>query len=109
MSQTIILQDKWEQNHYQFCDNCKIASCTYLKEAELKIAMFAHFKEYYGNHNNCKSLYHFGGRCLKIRDVCMDFELYFKVHSSVSVRPKSITLSQKTNLNTIFHVVVSIC
>ena len=29
---------------YQFCDNCKIVSCTYyLKEAEMKIAMFGHF------------------------------------------------------------------
>ena len=34
----------------QFCDNCKIFSCTYLKEDEMKIAMFAHFKEYHGNH-----------------------------------------------------------
>ena len=35
---------------YQFCDNCKILSCTfYLKEDEMKIAMFAHFKEYHGN------------------------------------------------------------
>ena len=30
---------------------------------------------------NFKSLYGFGGRCLKIRDFCMDFEAYFKVHS----------------------------
>ena len=37
---------------YQFCDNCKIPSYTcYLKEAELKIVMFAHLKEYHGNHN----------------------------------------------------------
>ena len=36
---------------YQFCDNCKILSCTfYLKEDEMKIAMFAYFKEYRGNH-----------------------------------------------------------
>ena len=36
---------------HQFCDNCKISSCTYyLKEAEMKIALFAHFKEYHGNH-----------------------------------------------------------
>ena len=28
---------------HQFCDNCKIPSCTYyLKEVELKITMFAH-------------------------------------------------------------------
>ena len=45
---------------------------------------------------------------LKIRDVCMDFELYFKVHNLVSVCPKSIILGQMTNLNTIFHVVVSV-
>ena len=32
------------------CGICKILSCTYyLKEAEMKIAMFAHFKEYQGN------------------------------------------------------------
>ena len=30
----------------KFCGNCKIPSCTYyLKEATMKIAMFAHFKE----------------------------------------------------------------
>ena len=32
----------------------------------MKIAMFAHFKEYHGNHKNFKSLYGFGGRCIKI-------------------------------------------
>ena len=41
-------------------------------------------------------------------DVCMDFEPYFKVHSIVSVRPKSIILGQMTNLNMIFHVVASV-
>ena len=56
--------------------------------------------------NNFKSLYGFGGRCLKIRDVCMDFEAYFKVHNLVSVHPKNIKLSQMTT-NMIFHVVVS--
>ena len=56
---------------------------------------------------NYKSLYGFGGRFLKIRDVCMDFESYFKVHNLVSVYPKSIILGQMTNLNMIFHVVVS--
>ena len=55
---------------------------------------------------NFKSLYGFGERSLKIRDVCMDFEPYFKVHNSVSVYPKSIILGQTTNLNMIFHVVV---
>ena len=33
---------------------------------------------------NFKSLYGFGGRFLKIRDVWMDFEPYFKVHSLVN-------------------------
>ena len=76
-----------------------------MKEDEMKSAMFAHFNEYQGNH---KSLYDFWGRCLKIRDVCMDFEPYFKVHNLVSVHPKSIILGQMTNLNMIFHVVVSV-
>ena len=58
--------------------------------------------------NNFKSLCGFGGRCLKIKDVCMDSEPYFKVHNSISVHPKSIILGQMTNLNMIFHVVVSV-
>ena len=57
---------------------------------------------------NFKSLYGFGGRCLKIRDVCMDFEPYFKVHNLVSIHPKSIILGQMTNRNMTFHVVVSV-
>ena len=57
---------------------------------------------------NFKSLYGFGGRFLKIRDVCMDFEPYFKVDNLVSVHPKSIVLGQMTNLNMIFHVVMSV-
>ena len=57
---------------------------------------------------NFKSLYGFGGCCLKIRDICMDFELYFKVHNLVSVHPKNIILGQMTNLNMIFHVVVTV-
>ena len=38
----------------------------------------------------------------------MDFEPYFKVHNLVSVHPKSIILGQMTNLDMIFHVVVSV-
>ena len=34
---------------------------------------------------NYKSLYGFWGRCLKVGDVCMDFEPYFKVLYLVSV------------------------
>ena len=57
---------------------------------------------------NFKSLNGFGERFLEIRDVCMDFEPYFKVHNLVSVHPKSIILGQMTNLNMIFHVVMSV-
>ena len=57
---------------------------------------------------NFKSLYGFGGRFLKIRDVCIDFEPYFKVHNLVSVYPKNIILGQMTNLNMIFYVVMSV-
>ena len=39
--------------HFSICDNRKIPSCTYyFKEADMKIAMFAQFKEYRGNHKN---------------------------------------------------------
>ena len=75
---------------------------------EMKIAIFAHFKDYHGNHKKkIKSLYGFGGRCLKIRDVCMDFEPYFKVHNLVNVHPKNIKLGQITNPNMISYVMVS--
>ena len=57
---------------------------------------------------NFKSLYGFEGRCLKIRDVCMDFEPNFKVYNLISINSKSIKLGQMTNLNMIFHVVVSV-
>ena len=57
--------------------------------------MIAHFKEYHGNHKNFKGSYDFGGCCLKIEDVCTDFQPYFKVHSLVSViHTKSIILGQ---------------
>ena len=55
-----------------------------------------------------KSLYDFGGCCLKIKDVCMDFEPYFKVDNLVSVHPKRVILGRMTNLNMIFHMVVSV-
>ena len=61
---------------------------------------------------NYKSLYGFGRCCVKIRDICMDFEPYFKVHNLVLVsglvHPKSIILGQMINLDMIFHVVVSV-
>ena len=57
---------------------------------------------------NFKSLDGFGGRFLKIRDVCMNFEPYFKVHNLISIYPESIKLGQMTNLNMIFDVVVSV-
>ena len=57
--------------------------------------------------NNFKRLCGFGGHCQR-HLTCMDSEPYFKVHNSVSVHPKSIILGQITNLNMIFHVVVSV-
>ena len=53
---------------------------------------------------NFKTLYGFGERCPKIRDVCMDFEPYFNVHNLASVQPKSIILGEMINLDMIFHV-----
>ena len=79
----------------------------------MKFAMFAHFKQYHRNHKNFKSLYDFGGRCLKIKKnyrrlICMDFEPYFKIQNLVSVRPKNIILGQMTNVKMVFHEVVSV-
>ena len=73
----------------------------------MKVAKFAHFKEHHGNHKTFESLYGFEERCGKIRDVSMDYEAYLKVHSLVSVHLKSIILGEMTNLNVIFHVMVS--
>ena len=50
---------------------------------------------------NFKSLH--GGRCFKVRDVCMKFESCFKVYNSVSIRPKNMKLGQMINLNVLFH------
>ena len=38
----------------------------------------------------------------------MDFEPCFKVYNLVSIRPKSMKLTQMTNLNVIFHMVGSV-
>ena len=43
---------------------------------------------------NFKSFYGFGGRCVKIRDVCMDFEPYLKVHNLISVHLKASYLAK---------------
>ena len=42
------------------------------------------------------------------REVCMDFQPCFNVHTLVSVYPNGMKLGQMTNLNVIFHVVVSV-
>ena len=74
----------------------------------MKIAMLLILKSITEIIKKFKSLYDFGGRCLKIKDACMDFEPYFKVHNLVSVHPKSIILGQKTNLNMVFRMVASV-
>ena len=71
----------------------------------MKIAVFP-FQTITEIIKNFKSLYGFEGCCLKIRDVCMDFEPYLKVHNLVNVHPKNIKLGQMTNLNMIFYVMV---
>ena len=38
----------------------------------------------------------------------MDFEPYFKVHNLVSAHPKSIIPGERSNLNMLFHVLVSV-
>ena len=50
--------------------------------------------------NNLEFIW-FGGRFLKIIDVCKELKPYFKVHNLASVHPKSIILGQITNLNMI--------
>ncbi len=58
-------------------------------------------EEVYSCHKTDKSyrtLYGFGGRCLNIIDICMDFEPCSKVHNFISVYSKSIKLGQMTNL-----------
>ena len=45
---------------------------------------------------------------VQIRDICMDFKPYFKVHNLVSAQPKSIILGQMTNVKMVFHEVVSV-
>ena len=44
----------------------------------------------------------------KLETFVCRFEPYFKVHNLVSVHPKSIILGQMTNLNMVFHVVMSV-
>ena len=41
-----------------------------------------------------KTLYGYGGCCLKIIDVCMDFEPCFKVHNFVCGHPSLVTQGQ---------------
>ena len=48
------------------------------------------------------------GDAVSTLEVCMNFELCFKVHNLVSGYPKGMKLGQMTNLNVIFHVVVSV-
>ena len=49
-----------------------------------------------------------GGRHLKIRDICMDLEPCFKVHNLVVIQLNNTKLGQMTNLDMIFYMVVSI-
>ena len=55
-----------------------------------------------------ESSYGFGGRYLKIRDVCMDLEPCFKVHNLAVIQLKNTKLGQMTNFNVIFLMVLSL-
>ena len=46
-----------------------------------------------------------GGRHLKIRDICMDLEPCFKVNNLVVIQLKNTKLGQMANLNMIFYMV----
>ena len=95
---------------YQFCGNCKILPFGHhLKEIEMKITYACPFLRVSQKlEKKIESLYGFGGRCLNITDVCMDFKPCFKIYNLVSVYLKNIKLGQMTTLNVIFHVVVPI-
>ena len=78
----------------------------YLKEAEMKIAMFAHFKEYHGNHKKMLGVYMILGDAVsKLETFVWILNQNFKVLSLVSVHPKSIIIGQMTNLN--FNLIFS--
>ena len=49
------------------------------------------------------------GLLITLPDHLVDFEACFKVYNLVSVHLKSNKLGEMTNLNMIFHVVVSVC
>ena len=49
-----------------------------------------------------------GGRHLKIRDVCMDLEPCLEVHNLVVIQLKPPKLGQMTDLKVVFHIVVLI-
>lgn len=65
------------------------------------------FYSCYKTDKNFKSLYGFGGCRIKLTDVKMDIQPYFRVYNLVSVKPKSIKLDQMTNFVVIFYMVVS--
>ena len=48
------------------------------------------------------------GNAVNFIDICVDLEPYFKIYNLVFVHPKSMKLGLMTNLNVVFHVVVSV-
>ena len=75
----------------------------HVDETELKITIFINFLVYHRNEKNFESLYGFGGRHLKIRDVCMDLEPCFKVHNLVVIQLNNPKLGRMTNFKVVFH------
>ena len=54
-------------------------------------------------HVSENALYGFGGRHIKIRDVCMDLEPCFKVHNLAVIQLKNTKLGQMANFKVVFH------
>ena len=95
----------WLKIHTNVSNFCKIPSCTYyLKKLRWKSLCLPILKSIMEIMKTNLRV------CMVLRDAlsCIDFEAYFKVHSLVSVHPKSIILGQMTNRNVIFHVIGSV-
>ena len=73
---------------------------------ELKITIFLNFQVYHRNEKNFESSCGFGGRHLKIRDVCMDLEPCFKVHNLVVIQLNNTKLGRMTNFKVVFHMML---
>ena len=75
-------------------------------ETELKSTIFLNFQVYHRNAKHFESLYGFGGRHLKIRDIFMDLEPCFKEHNLVVIQLNNTKLGRMTNFKVVFQMMV---